>query len=158
LRIGREGPWLRWGVVEFSTTAMLFLLGLKWGLVGVAVAWTVSFWILTLPALWYAGRPIKLPLGSMINAVWKYPVASAMAGFAASVVVRNLPLLVTAPPPITAMAHIAVVSALFGTLYLGAVVALHGGYAPIDQLVGLLRNMVPWKRAAAPAVVGSGML
>ena len=58
LSIGTAHRWFRWVVVEFVVTAALFLLGLHWGPAGIAGAWTLSFWILTIPAFWYAGNPI----------------------------------------------------------------------------------------------------
>src|SRR5207248_3413719 len=48
LSIGRADRWFRWIIVEFTVTGLLFLLGLRWGPVGVAAAWTASFWILTI--------------------------------------------------------------------------------------------------------------
>jgi hypothetical protein len=62
-------------MVELIVTGLLFLLGLHWGPAGIAVAWTVSFWILAIPAFWYAGRPIHLNTGSLMGAVWKYLLA-----------------------------------------------------------------------------------
>src|SRR5438094_343345 len=90
LSIGRADRWFRWSVVEFAVTGLLFLLGLPWGPVGIAVAWVVSFWILTIPALWYAGRPARLGIAPVIGAVWKYALASALAGCAAAANVLRL--------------------------------------------------------------------
>jgi O-antigen/teichoic acid export membrane protein len=59
LSIGRADRWFRWGMVELAVTVLLFLVCLRWGPIGIAVAWTTSFWILTIPAIWYAGRPIQ---------------------------------------------------------------------------------------------------
>ena len=58
LSIGKPGRWLRWTLVESAATALLFVLALPWGPAGIAAAWSVSYWILLLPAFWYAGRPI----------------------------------------------------------------------------------------------------
>src|SRR5437867_5596791 len=62
--LGRADCWFRWGVVEFAVTGVLFVLGLPMGPVGIAVAWVMSFWVLTIPALWYAGRPVQLGVRS----------------------------------------------------------------------------------------------
>jgi O-antigen/teichoic acid export membrane protein len=145
LSIGRADRWLRWGIIEVVVTGLLFLGGLHWGPEGIAVAWTASFWILTFPALWYAGKPIGLSLGPMIAAVWKYIVASLLAGCASAAIVRS-PSLVAAPGPGGAFLGILAISLLSGALYLLAVVALHRGFAPVYQLLNLLREMVPWKR------------
>jgi PST family polysaccharide transporter len=63
LSIGRADRWFRWGIVEFVVTVMLFLLGLHWGPAGIAIAWTASFWILMVPAIWYAGYGLEIHPG-----------------------------------------------------------------------------------------------
>jgi O-antigen/teichoic acid export membrane protein len=78
LSIGRADRWFRWGILEFIFTGLLFLLGLRWGPVGIAVAWTASFWILTIPAFWYAGRPIHLGIEPVIAAVCRLEVRSGL--------------------------------------------------------------------------------
>ena len=55
LSIGKPGRWLRWTVVELAVTASPFLAALRWGTIGIAAAWSVSYWILLIPAFWYAG-------------------------------------------------------------------------------------------------------
>ena len=141
LSIGRPDRWLRWGMVEWTVTILLFVAACHWGPCGIAAAWSISFWILTLPAMWFAGAPIGLGVGSVISAVWRYVVASFFAGtvsafamrmFAGPLVLNNASL---------AVLRIVVVSILFTVLYFGTVVALHGGTAPISRLVSLLRTM-----------------
>jgi PST family polysaccharide transporter len=155
LSIGRADRWLRWGLVEFGTTAMLFLLALHWGPMGIAMAWTASFWILTLPSLWYAGRPINLGIGPVVAIVWRYVVASWLAGSLAEVIIRRLPSPIVAPNAIAAVARIASISLMFGVLYLGAVVLLHGGFEPLVQLSRLVREMVPRGRSSKPSSSGA---
>jgi PST family polysaccharide transporter len=154
LSIGRADRWLRWGIVEFTVTGLLFVAGLPWGPAGIAVAWTLSFWILTIPALWYAGRPIQLGIATVIAAVWKYLVASLLAGGASVVISRQFLSVVAASGSIVALAHIAMISALFGILYLGAVILLHRGCAPLYQVAGLLREMLPRGRVLRSSATG----
>jgi len=146
LSIGKADRWFRWGVVEFIVTALLFILGLRRGPTGVALAWTASFWILTIPAFWYAGRPIQLRVGSIVAAAWKYVLASAIAGSTSALIIRTLPSLVAAPGAVEAALHIVVSTLLFGILYLSAVILLHQGCTPLYQFVGVVREMVPWER------------
>ena len=144
LSIGRPDRWFRWTVIEFVATGSLFVLGLRWGPAGVAAASSASFWILTIPALWYAGRPIHFGVGPVLAAVWKYIVASLLAGCGTAVIMGRLPSFVTASGWIAAVARIAGISSLFGVLYVGVVILLHRGCAPLYQVTGLLREMVPW--------------
>jgi PST family polysaccharide transporter len=158
LSIGKPDRWFRWGIVEFAFTGLLFLLALPWGAVGIAAAWTASFWILTIPALWYAGSPVQLGIGPVLAVVWRYVVASLLAGCACAWIIQGIPSLVRVPGAAGALARIVTISLLFGFLYLGTVILLHGGAAPIWQVVGLLREMVPWSRFSrpSPAVVATG--
>ena len=149
LSIGRADRWFRWVVVEFSVTVLLFLVGLHWGAAGVAAAWTLSFWLLTIPAFWYAGKPINFGVGPILATVWKYVVASLLAGGATAAIVRMIPRLLAIPGGAGALARIATMGPLFLILYLGAVLLLHGGTQPIDTLLRLLPDMIPGKRSQA---------
>jgi PST family polysaccharide transporter len=150
LSIGRPDRWLRWSLLEFATTALLFFLALRWGPVGIAMAWSVSFWILTLPALWYAGRPIQFGISPVLRAVWRYAFAALLAGGASVAIIPGALSLTAAASAEAALARIVVISATFGALYLGAVILLHGGYAPLRELVRLLRELAPSGRPAGP--------
>jgi len=155
LSIGRPDRWFRWVIVEFAVTFTLFLLGLSHGPAGIAVAWTVSFWILTIPAMWYAGRPIGLSVTPALAVIWRYLVASLITGIAATVITSHVPILVAATGAQGALLRILAVSLLVGILYLAAIVILHGGFAPLRQMLFLLREMVGWGRqnALSPAAV-----
>jgi PST family polysaccharide transporter len=155
LSIGKADRWLRWGVVEASVTFLLFILMLRWGVVGIAMAWTLSFWILTIPAFWYAGKPIGLGPAPVLAAVWKYVIASLLGTAACFAVIRRIPLTLAVTGAQGAAARVAIISALFGTLYTGVVILLYRGGAPIRQVARLLREMVARREpsslsAAAP--------
>ena len=90
LSIGRADRWFRWVVVEFSVTVLLFLLGLHWGPAGVAAAWTASFWLLTIPAFWYAGKPINFGVAPVLATIWRYVLASLLAGCATALAERGI--------------------------------------------------------------------
>lgn len=146
LSIGRADRWFRWGLIEVTVTCLFFLLGLPWGPVGVAMAWTASFWILTIPALWYAGRPINLEITPVLSTVWRYVASALLAGCAITAVGHRVPYLIKAPSSAQqAAAQIAGISVLFGALYVGAVGLLHRGWAPLSQVVRLLREMSSYR-------------
>lgn len=143
LSIGRADRWFRWVIVEFTVTASLFLIGLRWGPVGVAAAWSASFWILTLPGFWYAGRPIHFGVAPIISTVWRYVVASVIAGGASALIIREVPWLLSSPSAIFALARIVIISVLFSALYVGAVILLHGGPEPLHRFAKLLPDLIP---------------
>jgi O-antigen/teichoic acid export membrane protein len=150
LSIGRADRWLRWVVVEFSVTVLLFLVGLHWGPAGVAAAWTASFWILTIPAFWYAGRPINFRVAPVVATVWRYVLASLLAGCASAAIIREISPLMTMTGVAGAAVRIASNSLLFSVLYIGAVILIHGGTEPLYRLVRLLPDMVPWNKSSSP--------
>jgi polysaccharide transporter, PST family len=158
LSIGSANRFFRWGLIEFTSTCLLFAFGLRWGPEGIAAAWTASYGILTLPAFWYAGRPIRLGVSPVIATVWKYVVAAVLAGCASAFVVQILPSFVAMSGSMGPFIRIVVVSALFGTLYLAGVTLLYGGLAPLNQFAMLLREMLPptWFARSAPDVAKAG--
>ena len=79
LSIGRAERYSRWGLVELVVTALLFFVAIPWGVKGIAAAWSASYWLLALPATWYAGRPIGFGVGQVLEAVWKYILAAVAA-------------------------------------------------------------------------------
>ncbi len=153
LSIGTPSRWFRWGIIEFVVTGALFLLALPWGATGIAAAWTASFYILTVPALWYAGRPVQLSVKPMVGAVWRFAVASLLAGLACAAIVRQLPSLAAAEGAMGAFIRIVSTSVVFVVLYVGAIILLHGGFAPIVEFSGILKEMAPWKKASRATAV-----
>ena len=147
LSIGRADRWFRWVIVEFGVTVLLFSLGLQWGPVGIASAWSASFWILFVPAFWYAGRPIRFGVTPVLAAVWRYVLASVLAGCASAAIIYEIPVLTAAPGIQGATARILATSLLFLVLYLGAIIALHGGPEPLYRFGRLLPEMLPWVKS-----------
>ena len=161
LSIGRADRWFRWSLLEVTVTGLLFLTGLRWGPVGVAVAWVASFWILTLPALWYAGKPAGISVSEVIAVVWKYILASALAGVACALITRSLLSISAASSPVAAAARILIISLCFGGLYVGGVISLHRGCAPLYRVASVLRDVVPLAKfsrssSTLPASRGAG--
>jgi len=78
--IGRADRWFLWSIVEWIVTFGFFLVFLPYGPQGIAIAWCMWYWILSIPAMWYAGKPIELGVGPVVGTVWRYVVASLSAG------------------------------------------------------------------------------
>lgn len=151
LPIGKPGRLLRWSVVELALTVSLFLVALHWGPTGVAAAWSIAYWILLIPAFWYAGQPIGFEISVLIGATWRYAAAAMTAGISTAAIIRDGPLWGTPSSSYAALGAIIIVSALFIALYLLAVIILHGGMAPLRQLGRLVRESVPSQKARKPA-------
>lgn len=150
LSLGKPERWFRWGLVELVVTGLMFLLALPLGPAGIAIAWTASYWVLTVPAFWYAGQPVNFKVESVFGAVWKYFVAALAAGVACAALLWKLSMSFLAPSAGFAAVRAVVVSLGFVLLYLAAIVVLHGGFAPLLQFWQLLPDVVPWKRLRTP--------
>ena len=143
LSIGRPERWVRWGLMEFVCTASLFLLTLRWGPSGVAFAWTASYFLLMFPGFWYAGKPIGLGIGPVLAVIWKFFAASVLAGSTTLLIFRAVPNFATTMGAPGALARMVIVSCVFFGLYFGAVIALHQGLKPLNEMVSLLRDLLP---------------
>jgi PST family polysaccharide transporter len=139
--LGRADRWLRWGILEWVVTIALFFAGLPWGPQGIAVAWGLSFWILTFPAIAYAGRPIGLGMSTVLREIWRYTVASLAAGVCAFLLLAHIPSRVSAGGTFGAMVRMFVDTMLFGGLYVGAIVILYGSTEPLRTVVQLLQEL-----------------
>jgi O-antigen/teichoic acid export membrane protein/glycosyltransferase involved in cell wall biosynthesis len=142
LSIGEARRWFRWGFVELIVTIILFLIGLHWGAPGVAVAWCLSFWILTIPAIMYAGAPINLEIRPVLSLAWRYIIAALLAALASQFILSHLHRLAGLSGASGAALRIFCASSVFTLLYLAGIVLLYGGYAPLRSLGNLLREVL----------------
>ena len=154
LSIGCPERWFRWGMIEFACTASLFLLALRWGPSGIALAWTVSYFLLMFPGFWYAGQPIGLGIGPIFAVIWKFFAASVGAGLGTALIVRATPFLPTAFGTAGALGRIVSVSLVFFALYFAGIIGLHQGIRPLSEIVGLIRDLLP-ERAARRTFPGA---
>ncbi len=149
LSIGKPGRLLRWSIVSLALTVFAFLIGLKWGPSGIAAAWSISYWALLLPSFWYAGRPIGFRVSALVSAVWRYTAAALAAGLVTAAIMRRTQLWESPSGAGAAGGAIVIISILFVTLYLGTVLLLHWGLAPLRQLTSLLQELTPLSRPVA---------
>jgi PST family polysaccharide transporter len=147
--------------MEFVCTASLFLLALHWGPSGIALAWTISYFLLMFPGFAYAGKPIGLGIQPVFAVIWKFFAASGLAGIATALVVRVVPPFGTAAGALGAFARMVSVSVIFFALYLVGVIVLYRGFKPINETISLLRHLLPERVAEiafAAAVDADGAL
>lgn len=148
--IGRADRWFLWGIFEWIVTFSLFLAALHWGAQGIAIAWCISYWLLILPAMAYAGKPIGFGAGAVIGAVWRYALASLLSLLTVLIVMAHVVALRGLSGAAGAGIRIVAVTALFTTLYLLLIVALHGGTAPLQKLARLMRELTARRSGENP--------
>jgi PST family polysaccharide transporter len=86
LATGAIGTLVRWGVASSITVLCAFLIGLNWGIEGVAAAYLVVSVLLVYPAFAIALHPIGLGLTDVVVETWRPLVAAAaMAALVAAI-------------------------------------------------------------------------
>jgi PST family polysaccharide transporter len=155
LSIGRPDRWFRWGFMEFLFNTSLFLLALPWGPSAVALAWTVSYFLLMFPGFWYAGRPVGLGVGPLFAVIWRFFLASIGASFGTVLVLRTVPPLTATIGYSGAFVKMCLVSLIFFAEYVVAVVILHRGIKPIAETMELFRDLLPERRQPEQAVAAA---
>ena len=143
LSIGRPERWFRWSFVELVCTVSLFLLMLHWGPMGIAIAWTASYFLLIFPGFWFAGRPIGMGLGVILSVIWRFFLASSTAAGITALILHAAPQFTARGGGLFAMIRMLVVSALYSALYLGCIIAFYKGTKPLKETIDLLRDFLP---------------
>ncbi|MFP4013479.1 MAG: lipopolysaccharide biosynthesis protein [Chitinispirillaceae bacterium] len=142
ISLGRSDRWFWWGVVGSAIMGLFFVAGLPFGTLGVAAGYTISLYLLTCPALLYAGRPVKLSTRELVSGVWRYFAAAAIAGVLTWYAAMFL-------GSMQVFFRLAVASVLFAALYLSSVVALYGSFKPLKDNWNLLMLFRPGKKKKA---------
>jgi len=132
---GKSGRLIRWQI--FATFVMLisFLIGARWGALGVAVACSASTVVLRIPGIPYLLKDSPVSPADLLATLARPACASIAAGVIVFVLhpwlpLRGAVLLLTAAP-------------LFGALYLALWLALPGGRAAGRELLIVLRDIRP---------------
>jgi hypothetical protein len=81
--IGRTDRLLRWTGLRFVFGTSCLLVGLQFGARGVAVGSVVALYVLTVPGLLYAVRPVGLELRQSFLEIFKYMAAGILSGLSA---------------------------------------------------------------------------
>jgi O-antigen/teichoic acid export membrane protein len=74
---GKAKRLAQWGLISTPLICASFLIGLPWGPVGVALAYTVCVHALNFPTLWFLFRSTPVSVGDAVGAFWRPALASA---------------------------------------------------------------------------------
>jgi O-antigen/teichoic acid export membrane protein len=143
LSLGRADRLFRWSILNFTITGFFFLIGLPYGALGIAIAYVASFYVLVIPAIWYAGRPINLKITSFLSAIWKYYASALMAGLICWFILHSYDLVSDIFMELNIVARLLLTSALCTIVYLMMVIVLHRNTKPMVQFMSVLSDMVP---------------
>jgi polysaccharide transporter, PST family len=81
---GRTDRWMRWGVFATCVQLVALFVGLPFGQMGVVMAYAVCMYVLFIPAIAYAGRPLGIGAADVVRVVGRQllgAIAAAGIGF-----------------------------------------------------------------------------
>jgi len=135
--LGRSDRQFRWHVFRSICTVASYVIGLRWGAVGVATAFSIQAWLLRLPAVLYCLHGTFVRLTDVGSATWRIGVACVVA------------TAVTAPLAISMRARddhfvsLVILTAVVFTAYAMTVAVVPGGWSRLRALASTLRHLMP---------------
>jgi len=134
---GRSGRLVRWQIFATSVMTVSFLIGVHWGVVGVAAACSVSTAALRLPGIPYLLKDSPIGSADVLRAL-ALPASSSIASGAAVVLLLRSSLL-----PFHGTLLMLSAAPIFAVLYLACWFVFPGGRRSLDDLLGLFDAV--WK-------------
>jgi O-antigen/teichoic acid export membrane protein len=137
ISLGRTKRQFAWGIFSSIIIAAAFFIGLRWGPLGVAAAYSVAVVATRLPGILYCFAISPLSLADLGAAIWRATLTSLLAGAALlgvdNAVAYNLP----------AVASLMINLGVFGLAYIVIWVALPGGRKALADIVAIARDLRP---------------
>lgn len=142
---GRSDRWMRWGVASSVVQVIAVFCGLPFGPKGVAIAYAVAIYILFVPALAYAGRPLGIGSGLVMRVVCP-PMIAALCSVAFGIWVRQ-----TFLAQMDGFWRLTVLILVCGVSYLIIVGGVFRITKPLHVAFSLVRGLLPsWLYRSAP--------
>jgi PST family polysaccharide transporter len=143
---GNPGRWLRWGIFSAVFTVLSLFVGLPFGALGVAIAYSLSFYVLTWPGIWYAAKPMGIRISELWKTVWIFLAAAILSGLTTSWAVNNVLFIMRLLEHGHVLVRIGFATVLCTLLYFVAVIILYGGIRPILEMGILFKMVMPRAR------------
>jgi len=134
---GRADRWMRWGVVSCVVQVVAVLCGLPFGTMGVTISYTACMYLLFIPAIMYAGKPLQIGFRHLMGAIGPQFIGSlgaAAVGF--TLRINSL----SDSPPLQRIAALIVACVMAYTLI---TVGIFEMTKPIEVAKRLLRDFLP---------------
>jgi polysaccharide transporter, PST family len=144
---GRPDRWRRWGVLNCGFTITALLCGLRYGSIGVAASYAILAYIVVVPSMLYAGRPLDIRIRNVLVAVGPQigcALATAGLGFA---------LRETLFENVSVPVRLFLLCLLCSAFYLGVMVLGFRITKPLAVAASLVRRRVAVRNAEEPGGV-----
>ena len=140
ISLGRADRLLRWGFVVLGASVVSYSLGLLFGPVGVAVAYSAMFYLLLIPALAYAGKPAGLSSSFFVGVLWRYWTAAFVSGASYWLIFYRFAPAARFYEGLSPLLRIGFGSLCYPVFYLVFIVILFGGWQPLVMVASLIKE------------------
>lgn len=130
--MGRTRRQFYWAAVAAPVIVGAFLIGIRWGVVGVAAAFSASWCLLLIAFIWYACHDSPVRPWDLARVLWRPALAAGVAG--GCLLLLRGPLASLDPG---VLLRPVVDAAIFAAAFLAALVAAPGGGREVRGLVSL---------------------
>jgi PST family polysaccharide transporter len=135
---GRSGRLVRWQIFATAVMTLSFLIGVRWGAVGVAAACSITTAALRLPGVPYLLKDSPVGSADVLSAIALPASASIASGAAVFLLLRS-----SIPLPFHGTLLMLATAPVFGLLYLACWMAFPGGRRSLEGLLALFDDV--WK-------------
>ena len=131
---GRGDRWMRWGVISAVVQIIALFCGLPFGVEGVVIAYVVAMYVMFIPAIAYAGKPLGIGATDLIKAI-AAPFAGTMLMCAAGFLLDYTVLAKS-----SSLVRVATIVSGCGALYLFVVVVVLKTREPLELVWRMARG------------------
>jgi len=145
LSLGTPDRYFRWSFIEFIVTTLCIAVGLSYGAYGVAIAYSVSFYLLIGPAFWYAGKPVNLKFSVVFSRLWRYYLSALAAAACCWFVFYYYHPTSKIYGDLNILVRIVASVSLCVVLYFLSIIIMHKSFGPIREFISFLREVIKLK-------------
>lgn len=142
LSLGKPGRWLRWNITAAAITIGAFSIAAPYGAVAMGIAYSAKSYILLLPGLWYAGRPIGLSPRKLFYSVWPYFIAAVLVCLSWLYLSANWPLLKDLLSEMHLVVRIVFVALVSSALYVALVAMIERSFKSVFDVASLVKSFL----------------
>ena len=134
---GRSDRYLRWGLIGSPLIVLAFLIGLPYGPIGVATAYSIVTWLILAPCLWYAGLSAGIKFNKIAEAVGKNISAGVSSIAISFFLLKHVPVFNTT------WGNLLIGFCYLTLTYLVFLLLFYRNFDAFRQIIDVARNLFP---------------
>ena len=138
LSLGTPNRWLRWNIFAAIVTVIAFVVAAPIGAVAMATAYSLRTYLIMLPSIWYAGRPVQLNLRVVLRNLWPYFFSGIAVGAGWLLLLAYVPPMKELIAGLSPILRILVATGVSSVLYVVSVAILQGSFISVREILSLV--------------------